>query len=62
MKATVDPDLCIGCSVCEQLCAVVFEMNGSLAVVKGDSVPADAEDLCEAAADSCPVDAIAITE
>jgi len=62
MKATVNPDLCIGCSVCEQICAAVFEMKDNVAVVKGDSVPTDAEDYCHAAADTCPVDAIAITE
>ena len=61
MKATVDPDLCIGCSVCEQICDAVFEMKGDVAVVKVDPVPADAEDYCDAAADACPVDAIAIS-
>lgn len=62
MKATVDPDLCIGCAVCEQICAAVFEMDGAVAVAKTDPVPPDAEDYCEAAADACPVDAIVITE
>ena len=62
MKATVDSDLCIGCSVCEQICAAVFKMEGNVAVAKVDSVSTDAEEYCHAAADSCPVDAIAITE
>lgn len=62
MKATVDPDLCIGCGVCEQVCDAVFEMDGDVAKVKGDSVPPEAEDFCREAADACPVDAISITE
>ncbi len=62
MKATVDPDLCIGCAVCETLCEAVFKMEGNVAVVKTDPVPPDAEDYCSAAADACPVDAIATTE
>ena len=62
MKATVDPDLCIGCAVCEAICDAVFEMDGDVAKVKVDTVPAEAENNCREAADACPVDAIAITE
>ena len=62
MKATIDPDLCIGCAVCEAICDAVFEMEGDVAVVKVDPVPPDTEDRCREAADACPVDAIAITE
>ena len=62
MKATVDPDLCIGCAVCEQICDAVFEMDGDVAKVKVDTVPSEAEECCREAADACPVEAIAITE
>ncbi len=62
MKAKVDPDLCIGCAVCEAICEAVFEMDGDVAKVKVDPVPADAEESCREAADACPVEAIAITE
>ena len=62
MKAIVDPDLCIGCAVCEAMCDTVFEMKNDIAVAKVDPVPADAEESCREAADACPVDAIAITE
>ncbi len=62
MKAKVDPDLCIGCAVCEQICDTVFEMKDDLAVAKVDPVPADAEESCREAAEACPVEAIAITE
>ena len=62
MKATVDPDLCIGCAVCEAICDTVFEMEGDVAVAKVDPVPPDAEESCREAAEGCPVDAIAIAE
>jgi len=62
MKAKVDPELCIGCAVCEAMCDAVFEMEDDVAKVKVDTVPSEAEDDCREAADACPVDAIAITE
>jgi len=62
MKATVDPNLCIGCAVCEQICDAVFEMEDDVAKVKVDTVPPEAADSCREAADACPVDAITITE
>ena len=61
MKAQVNDETCIGCGLCAETCPAVFEMNDDdIAVVKGDSVPADAGDDCREAAESCPVDAIAI--
>jgi ferredoxin len=60
MKAIVDEGTCIGCGLCEQICPAVFEMEGSMAKV--DSVPADQEENCRQAADSCPVNAISIEE
>jgi ferredoxin len=62
MKAKVDAELCVGCGLCEDVCAEVFVMDDDVAVVKGDSVPTDAEASCREAADSCPVDAIGITD
>lgn len=63
MKATVDPDTCIGCAVCEGTCPEVFEMSDDdLAVVKVDLVPAEAEGTCREAAEECPVEAISIEE
>jgi len=60
MKATVDPDLCIGCGKCEEICPEVFELDDDLAVVKADPVPAEAADACREAAEECPVEAISI--
>jgi len=60
MKATVDADLCTGCELCTQTCPDVFEMDGEVAKVKTDPIPADAEDCAKQAAEDCPVEAIKI--
>ena len=62
MKAVVDNDGCTGCGLCVETCPEVFEMGGDVAVVKGDSIPAGAEDSAKQAADDCPSEAIAIQE
>lgn len=62
MKAKIDPDLCIGCTLCVSTCPEVFKMEGDKAVVYVDSVPKDAWDTTRQAADECPVTAIIIEE
>lgn len=63
MKAQVDADTCTGCELCVDTCPEVFEMADGLAVAKaGGEVPADAEETCREAADSCPVEAISIQD
>jgi len=63
MKAKVDPDLCTGCSLCEEICPEVFEMNADgLAESKVDEVPPEAEETAREAADQCPVEAITIED
>jgi ferredoxin len=62
MKARVDEDACVGDGSCAEICPDVFEMQGDLAVVKCDQVPAGVEDLCREAADTCPVEAIILEE
>ena len=38
MKATVDPDLCVGCELCVQLCPDVFAMQGDVATAGVDTI------------------------
>ena len=60
MKATIDADLCSGCELCTQTCPEVYEMQGDVAVIKTDPIPAELEDSAKEAADDCPVEAIKI--
>ncbi len=62
MNAKVDPDLCIACGICPDLCPEVFELSGDIAIVIVDPVPPEAEASCREAMESCPVDAISIDE
>lgn len=60
MKARVEADTCIGCTLCVQTCPEVFRMEGDKAVAHVDIVPKGAEGVCRQAADECPVNAITI--
>jgi ferredoxin len=62
MKALVDPDICTGCGECVDICPEVFELVEAIARVKVDAVPAAEEEICRAAADACPVEAITIQD
>lgn len=62
MRAIVDKDICTGCGLCVDTCPDVFELDGEIAVVKSDPVPAKYEDSCREAADGCPLNAISIDE
>jgi ferredoxin len=58
MKAIVDQETCIGCGLCASECPDVFEMDGALAKVIADPVPADAEECATSMVEGCPVAAI----
>jgi len=60
LKAKVDKDLCIGCSLCVSTCSEVFKMVDDKAVAYVGLVPKAAEDNCKKATDECPVTAIII--
>lgn len=60
MKARVDLELCIGCTLCVSTCPEVFRMEGDKAVSFVTIVPKEAEENCKKATDECPVTAIII--
>lgn len=72
VSVTIERDLCISCASCYDLCPEVFEENEddffsqivSQYQVDGDPgrglVTEDMRDCVEEAADSCPVDIIAV--
>ncbi len=62
MKAIVDPETCIGCTLCVQVCPEVFKMENDKAVAFVDKVAEAAMDSCKDAADQCPVNAITVKE
>ncbi len=62
MKAKVDANICTGCELCTNICPEVFEMKGDVAKVKDADIEKSAEDMCQEARDSCPVEAITIEE
>jgi len=63
MRPVVDLDLCIGCGNCEDECPEVFRlMDDGLSHVVAENPGPDLYDCVRNAADSCPVDAIAIEE
>ena len=58
MIATVDPDLCIGCTQCAGICPEVFTMEGTLAVAIPGELPPDTIPRAVEAAQAFPVSAI----
>ena len=58
MKIIIDPNFCVGCGLCPQICPEVFEMEDDKAVVKAEVIPGEFEDACKDAIEKCPVFAI----
>ncbi len=62
MKAIIDADECTGCELCTTSCPEVFDMEDDVAVVKGDSVPGNAEETCIDVEEECAVECIYIED
>jgi len=61
MKVFVDPDICMGCGVCETIAPLVFELGeDGIAKVLVDIVPVELEADVRQAVEECPEEAIAI--
>ncbi|NLN69342.1 MAG: ferredoxin [Chloroflexi bacterium] len=63
MRVKVDPDLCLGCGICEGIVPEVFSMaNEPYAEVLLDPVPEEYQDAVREAVEECPEEAIIIIE
>ena len=62
MKAVVDAELCTGCGLCADISPKVFTMKGEVAVAIEGSVPPDVAAETHEAKESCPVEAIEISQ
>ncbi|MCK4994058.1 MAG: ferredoxin [Candidatus Omnitrophica bacterium] len=60
MKAIIDAEACVGCGLCANMCAEVYQMEDDKAIVIGDSIADEMLDSAKEAATSCPVEAIKI--
>lgn len=63
MKPTIDPGLCIGDGICEDICPEVFELReDGLAYVIDDEPAESLWAKVEEATRECPTDAIVLEE
>lgn len=63
MRVFVDPDLCMGCGVCESIAPEIFELGDELhAKIILDPIPNHFRLVVEEAIAECPEVAIIITE
>ena len=60
MKAFVNPDTCIGCTLCVQTCSEVFKMRSDKAVAYKESLLQEVHECARKAAEECPVQAITL--
>ncbi len=63
MRVIVDPDICLGCGVCESIAPDIFSLGDeTYAVVLINPVPEQMRDVVEEAVAECPEEAISIEE
>lgn len=63
MIVIVDPDLCLGCGVCESIAAEIFSLGDEIyATIIMNPVPEKMRYLVEEAVAECPEEAISILE
>ncbi|PKO14198.1 MAG: ferredoxin [Chloroflexi bacterium HGW-Chloroflexi-10] len=63
MKVVVDPDICLGCGVCESIAPNIFILGDEVyAKVIMNPVPEQLRDVVEEAVSECPEEAISIIE
>lgn len=63
MKVIVDPDICLGCGVCESIAPDIFSLGDEVyALVIMNPVPEQMRDVVDEAIAECPEEAIRIIE
>lgn len=63
MKVVVDPDICLGCGICEGIAPDVFNLGPEgFAVVQLDPVPEKYRADVLDAAEQCPEEAITVSD
>lgn len=62
MKASVDPQVCIGCTLCTQICPSIFKMESEKAIAYQDLILKDNYECVRSAAEQCPVEAIILSK
>ena len=62
MEVMVDPDKCIACQSCVELCPDLFECPEDVAIVKVNPAPPEMEECAKESVDICPTEAISISE
>ncbi|MCX6722198.1 MAG: ferredoxin [Candidatus Staskawiczbacteria bacterium] len=61
MQISINAEKCTGCMACMEACSEVFEAAGDKSAVKTPLVPRGCEATCRTVKNSCPAEAITIT-